>query len=91
VVLEAAKHHVTVDAVWLHLEATTQRAERRLWLLVDLLEHEMLEASLHDGVQLELNRLDLARWGHLWAVRPTRELETPVVDRRHVVILRGRS
>ena len=43
------------------VDASPHGVENRLWLLEDLLLHEVLVVALHDLLQLHLERGDLAR------------------------------
>jgi hypothetical protein len=52
------------DGVGVKVDAASHRVNDRLGLLVDLLLHEVVERSLHDGRELNLERLDGANRRH---------------------------
>mgnify|MGYP001584252088 CR=1 FL=1 len=58
--LEAAER----DRVRVKVDAATHRVDDRLGLLVDLLLHKVVERALHDGRELNLERLDRADRRH---------------------------
>lgn len=77
------------DGLVLEVETTTHSVDDGLWLLEDFLLHEVVEATLHDLLQLNLDGLDGTDVGSTSAglLGQTVDVELTLVDVSNVVIL----
>lgn len=75
------------DGLLLCVQATTHSVDNRLGLLEDLLLHEVVEATLHDLLELDLDGLDSTDIASAVGLGQTVDVELTLVDVGNVIIL----
>ena len=84
VLAETTKSDGLVDGI----ETTTHSVDDGLWLLENLLLHEVVEAALHDLLELNLKSLDGTDVGRAVILVQTVDVQRTLVDVCNVVVLK---
>jgi len=74
------------DLVSIKVDTTTHGVDDRVGLLVDLLLHEVIEGTLHDLGQLDLESLDGADGGDTIIAAQTMDAEFTVADVGNIIV-----
>lgn len=75
------------NGLLLRVQTTTHGVDDGLWLLEDLLLHEVVEAALHNLLELDLDGLDSADVAGAVGLGQTVDVELALVDVSNVIVL----